>query len=77
MKIAGILLPPPIADAVRACRPHFVAAAIFSALINLLYLAPALYEAGFVSAAHAEADISASIAAAREALARDGGAPLP
>ncbi len=36
-------LPKAIADAVRACRPHFVAAAIFSALINLLYLAPALY----------------------------------
>ena len=43
MKIAGILLPRSIENAVRACRPHFVAAAIFSALINLLYLAPALY----------------------------------
>ena len=29
--------------ALRACRPHFVAAAVFSALINLLFLAPALY----------------------------------
>lgn len=43
MKIAGIELPPPVADAFRACRPHFLAAALFSALINLLYLAPALY----------------------------------
>ena len=33
-----------------------------------VYLAPALYEAGFVSAAHSEADITATIAAAREAL---------
>ena len=43
MQIAGIVLPKPLAEAVRACRPHFVAAAVFSALINLLYLAPALY----------------------------------
>ena len=43
MKIGDIVLPKPLADAVRACRPHFVAAAVFSALINLLYLAPALY----------------------------------
>jgi glutamate-1-semialdehyde 2,1-aminomutase len=33
-----------------------------------VYLAPALYEAGFVSAAHSEADIAATIAAARQAL---------
>jgi glutamate-1-semialdehyde 2,1-aminomutase len=33
-----------------------------------VYLAPALYEAGFVSAAHSEADIAATVAAAREAL---------
>ena len=31
-----------------------------------VYIAPALYEAGFVSAAHTEADIAATIAAARE-----------
>ncbi len=43
MKIAGVELPPPLAEAFRACRPHLVAAGIFSALINLLYLAPALY----------------------------------
>jgi glutamate-1-semialdehyde 2,1-aminomutase len=34
-----------------------------------VYLAPALYEAGFVSAAHSEADIAATVAAARAALA--------
>jgi glutamate-1-semialdehyde 2,1-aminomutase len=33
-----------------------------------VYLAPALYEAGFVSAAHSEADIAATLDAAREAL---------
>ena len=33
-----------------------------------VYLAPALYEAGFVSAAHTAGDISATVAAAREAL---------
>ena len=33
-----------------------------------VYFAPALYEAGFVSAAHSEADITATIDAARDAL---------
>ena len=33
-----------------------------------VYLAPALYEAGFVSAAHSDADIDATIEAARKAL---------
>jgi len=33
-----------------------------------VYLAPALYEAGFVSAAHSDADIAATAAAAREAF---------
>jgi glutamate-1-semialdehyde 2,1-aminomutase len=33
-----------------------------------VYLAPALYEAGFVSAAHGEAEIAATVAAARVAL---------
>ena len=32
-----------MADALKSCRPHFVAAAAFSFLINLLYLAPAIY----------------------------------
>lgn len=35
-----------------------------------VYLAPALYEAGFVSAAHTAADIDATVAAAAEALRR-------
>ena len=33
-----------------------------------VYLAPALYEAGFVSAAHSDADLAATLAAARAAL---------
>jgi len=34
-----------------------------------IYLAPALYEAGFVSAAHTSADIAATIEAAAASLA--------
>lgn len=43
MKIAGVELPPLLANAARECRPHFAAALGFSALVNLLYLAPAIY----------------------------------
>jgi ATP-binding cassette subfamily C protein len=39
----GIEPPAVLADALRQCRRHFVAAAIFSLLINILYLAPTLY----------------------------------
>jgi len=42
-----------------------------------VYFAPALYEAGFVSAAHREEDIAATIAAAREALAQGGDERIP
>ncbi|NCT85562.1 MAG: glutamate-1-semialdehyde 2,1-aminomutase [Comamonadaceae bacterium] len=41
----------------------------FHAMLDAgVYLAPALYEAGFVSAAHSDADIDATLAAARTAL---------
>jgi ATP-binding cassette subfamily C protein len=33
----------PLQSAVRACRSHFIGAAVFSALLNLLYLAPTIY----------------------------------
>ena len=33
----------PLATALRACRQHFMAAGLFSALLNILYLAPTLY----------------------------------
>jgi ABC-type protease/lipase transport system fused ATPase/permease subunit len=36
-------LPLPVRDAVRQCRSHVVAALLFSALVNILYLAPTLY----------------------------------
>ncbi len=42
----------------------------FHTMLNAgVYLAPALYEAGFVSAAHTPEDIRATLAAARDALA--------
>jgi glutamate-1-semialdehyde 2,1-aminomutase len=37
-------------------------------LASGVYLAPSAYEAGFVSSAHAAADIDATLAAAREAF---------
>jgi glutamate-1-semialdehyde 2,1-aminomutase len=41
----------------------------FHAMLDAgIYLAPALYEAGFVSAAHSQADLEATLAAARTAL---------
>ena len=43
MKLLGIQLPEVLAAALRDCRQHFVAAAVFSLLINVLYLAPTLY----------------------------------
>ena len=43
LRLAGIELPPLLAGAVRSCRRHFLAAAIFSFLLNLLFLSPALY----------------------------------
>ena len=43
VKLLGMEMPPALADALRLCRPHFVAAAVFSLLINILYLAPTIY----------------------------------
>ena len=43
MKVLDAPLPPPLAAALRACRPHYMAAAVFSALINILLLAPTIY----------------------------------
>ena len=43
MKLIGIELPEVLADALRHCRQHFIGAAVFSLLINILYLAPTLY----------------------------------
>ena len=43
MKVLGLDLPPILRDALGQCRRHFMAAAGFSLLINILYLAPTLY----------------------------------
>ncbi len=43
MKVLGQELPKVLADALADCRRHFVAAAVFSLLINILYLAPTIY----------------------------------
>ena len=43
MKLAGIELPRLVTEALSDCRQHFIAAAAFSLLINLLYLAPTIY----------------------------------
>ena len=43
VKLFGVELPKALADALGQCRQHFVAAAVFSLLINILYLAPTLY----------------------------------
>jgi PrtD family type I secretion system ABC transporter len=43
VRLIGIEVPEALAKALRQCRQHFVAAAIFSLLINILYLAPTLY----------------------------------
>src|SRR6476659_994180 len=42
-RLLGVELPDALASALRQCRQHFVAAAVFSLLINILYLAPTLY----------------------------------
>jgi len=36
-------LPEPLASAFRACRPHFIGIAVFSGLLNVLFLAPSIY----------------------------------
>jgi ATP-binding cassette subfamily C protein len=43
VKFLDAPLPPPLVAALRACRPHLMAAAVFSAFINLLLLAPTIY----------------------------------
>ncbi|KQY99107.1 ABC transporter ATP-binding protein [Caulobacter sp. Root1455] len=43
MKFLDAPLPPPLVAALRACRPHLMAAAVFSAFINILLLAPTIY----------------------------------
>lgn len=42
-RFLGIEIPQALAEALQQCRQHFIAAAVFSLLINILYLAPTLY----------------------------------
>jgi len=42
-RLIGGEVPRPLAEALQQCRRHFVAAAVFSLLINVLYLAPTIY----------------------------------
>ena len=59
-------------DAKRANEGRF--RAFFAAMLEAgVYLAPSPYEAGFVSLAHGEAEIDATLAAAEGALARAAG----
>jgi len=43
VKIAGIELPRLLSEALVDCKQHFIGAAVFSLLINVLYLAPTIY----------------------------------
>lgn len=43
MNVLSIDLPPPLAAALRTCRPHFVGIFVFSGLLNLLFLTPSIY----------------------------------
>jgi PrtD family type I secretion system ABC transporter len=43
LKLLSIDVPEPLAGAFRACRPHLVGIFIFSALVNVLFLAPSIY----------------------------------
>jgi PrtD family type I secretion system ABC transporter len=43
VNVLSIDLPPPLAAALRTCRPHFVGIFVFSGLLNLLFLTPSIY----------------------------------
>ena len=61
-------LPQNYAQVMKSDSPKFNR--LFHGLLDRgVYIAPALYEAGFVSAAHSAADIEVTLAAAREAMA--------
>ena len=61
--------PRSFAEVTQCDREHFNR--FFHAMLEQgVYLAPSAYEAGFVSAAHGEAEIDATLAAARAAFAK-------
>jgi glutamate-1-semialdehyde 2,1-aminomutase len=58
-------LPHNYSEVKRSDAPRF--GRLFHGLLDRgVYIAPALYEAGFVSAAHSEEDIAQTVQAARE-----------
>jgi glutamate-1-semialdehyde 2,1-aminomutase len=60
--------PKSYAEVMSTDKPRFNA--FFHGLLaEGVYIAPALYEAGFVSAAHTDADIDTTVAAAKKVLA--------
>ncbi|WP_027468532.1 glutamate-1-semialdehyde 2,1-aminomutase [Deefgea rivuli] len=63
------VVPTSFADVMQSDRTRFNA--FFHAMLEQgIYLAPSAFEAGFVSAAHTDADIAATLAAAKIALAQ-------
>lgn len=71
LTVKSIVLPPPL---LPYAFIFFVAAEKFARwhrgmLEKGIYLAPSQYEAGFMSLAHTEADVDATIAAAKEVMA--------
>ncbi|HSD88819.1 MAG TPA: hypothetical protein VLB44_14930, partial [Kofleriaceae bacterium] len=56
-------------DAVMACDKQRFNRFFHAMLDQGIYLAPSAYEAGFVSAAHTDADIAKTLAAADKAFA--------
>jgi PrtD family type I secretion system ABC transporter len=43
LRLFWLPVPQPLEEAFKACRPHFGAAALFSAFVNILFLAPTIY----------------------------------
>ncbi len=62
--------PPTTYAEVMACDKEAFNRFFHLMLLEGIYLAPSAFEAGFVSAAHSEADIDATVAAARKVFAR-------
>jgi len=57
-------------DDVMACDVERFKRFFHAMLDQGVYLAPSAFEAGFISAAHGEAEIEKTLAAARQAFAR-------
>ena len=69
--------PPRGFDEVMQCDREGFNRFFHAMLENGVYLAPSAYETGFVSSAHGEAEIAATLAAARSAFTRGTPSPAP